>query len=43
MERPIIKQADQSDYVEAYLDGLISGEDLYDAMEPNIVEHPDVE
>ena len=28
MERPIIKQAEQTDYVEAYLDGLVPGEYL---------------
>lgn len=39
MERPITRQADQSDYVEAYLDGLVPGEHIEEEMEPDIVEH----
>ena len=38
MERPITRQRDQSDYVEAYLDGLTPPEYIYEAMDPHIVE-----
>lgn len=38
MERPIIPQSEQPEYVEAVLDGLVPDEYVYEEMEPDIVE-----
>jgi len=40
--KPIVKQAEQSDNV-GYLDGMTTGEDVLELMEPNLVPVIDAE